>query len=104
MKKEYYDAIRAVTKTATLRFWKRPMVQVGEVHTVRGLGRVRIEAVRRVELTELTEADAQADGFDSLPALRDALEQYYPPERRKDRSLYQVRFTYLDARPRAARP
>lgn len=96
MRKEYFAAIRAGSKTTTLRFWRRPMVQAGQVHTVRGLGRLRIEAVRRVDLAELTEADARADGFDSIRALGRALGQHYSPRQRRERVLYQVRFTYVD--------
>ena len=96
MKKKYFGAIRAGVKTTTLRFWLRPMVRPGEVHTVRGLGRLRIDAVRCVGLAELTEADARADGFDDLGALRRALGRHYTPEEQSNRTLYQVRFAYLD--------
>jgi hypothetical protein len=95
MKKIFYDAIRDGTKTTTLRFWQRRMVRPGSEHRIRGLGRVRIDEVRPVELSDLTEADARADGLAGLEALRVALDEMYPPEQRKGRTLYLVGFTFL---------
>ncbi len=95
MKKIFYDAIREGTKTTTLRFWKRRMVRPGSEHRIRGLGRVRIDEVRPVDLSELTEADAKADGLAGLEALRIALDEMYPPQHRDGRTLYLVRFRYL---------
>jgi len=97
MRKEYFDAVRAGAKTTTLRFWRHARVRAGTVHTVRGLGRLHIEAVRDVDLADLTDADARADGFESLGALRRALGRHYAPEDRTGRTLYHVRFTYLGA-------
>lgn len=95
IKKVYFASIRAGTKTTTLRYWRRAMVRAGEVHTVRGLGRVRIESVRQVEAAALTDEDARADGFADLADLLRALADYYPPDGRAGRALFQVRFRYL---------
>ena len=95
MKKEYFEPIRSGRKTTTLRFWRGPLVRPHSEHAIRGLGRVRIEAVRPLELAELTEQDAREDGFDSLADLKRRLDEYYPPEKRDGRKLYQVRFTFL---------
>lgn len=95
MKKVFFDAIRSGAKRTTLRYWRRMQVRPGTVHRIRGLGAVRIEAVRPVEWTELTDADAVADGFDSLPALEGALSEMYPPHTRPGRTLYRVHFTLL---------
>ena len=56
---------------------------------------MRIESVGQVELSDLTDADARADGYEDLAHLREALEQLYPPAKKKGRSLYLVRLTYL---------
>ncbi len=95
LKKEYFDAVRAGTKTTTLRFWRHRRVRPGSVHWVRGLGQLYIESVRLVELDELTDADAGRDGFENLSALRLAMDEHYPPEQRAGRQLYLVEFRYL---------
>lgn len=99
MKKIFFDAIRKGTKTTTLRYWQRPQVRAQSNSFVPGLGYVRIEAVRAVSLAELTQHDAQADGFATLADLRTALEQLYSSSQRSDRTLYQVHFTYLPKQP-----
>ena len=94
MKKVFFEAIRAGEKTTTLRYWQRRMVRPGGLHTVPGLGKVHIDESRPVELGDLTDADAKADGFKSLRALKTALSDLYPPEYRQGRKLYMVRFTF----------
>lgn len=96
MKKQFSDAIRAGRKTSTIRYWRRAMVAAGSVHNIRGLGRIRIDRVRTVTLGELTAADARADGFETLAALKRALNEMYPAHRRGNcRRLYQIHFTFL---------
>ena len=95
MKKRFFAAVRAGNKTATLRYWRWPRVQPGSIHTVPGLGKVRIEAVRAVEPQDLTDEDAWADGFEDLAVLRRSLRRLYPAASREARWLYQVRFTLL---------
>ena len=95
MKKEFFDAIRSGAKTTTLRYWRRCQVRAETLQTVPGLGRVRIESVRRVEPDELTDEDARADGFADLGAMVRALSDIYPPDERSGRTLYQVRFSLV---------
>lgn len=98
MKKVFFDAIRRGAKTVTLRLWRHQMVRPGQVHTIPGLGRVRIEAVREVALSELTEADAAADGFASVGELLAALKKMYPALGQDGgacgRKLYAVHFKF----------
>ncbi len=95
MKKIFFDAIRSGAKTATLRYWRSPRVRVNTVHRVPGLGRVRIEDVRNVEFSQLTDHDAQVDGFHNLSDLCKAMDKLYPNESRGGRELYQIRFTFI---------
>ena len=105
LKKCFFDAVRAGTKTTTLRFWRRPRVRAGSVHLVPGLGRVRITRAEATRIEDLDEADARADGFEGLRALRRALETLYPPRSRRGRNLYLVRFEFLGRwRPGASPP
>jgi hypothetical protein len=105
MKKEFFPAIRAGLKTTTLRYWRRRMVRVGSRHRVRGLGQVWIDQVRAVDLAELTDADARADGFADVVQLCTVLERLYPAMRGgaggsgATRQLYQVQFTYIHEPP-----
>jgi hypothetical protein len=105
MKKTYFDAIRSGQKTTTLRYWRRRQVRPGSIHNVRGLGRIQVEDVRQVDWSDITDADAQADGLADLNALRKALARMYPTDQRDGRSLWLVRFTYLQPdRPRPGNP
>ncbi len=94
MKKVFFEAIRSGEKTTTLRYWLRRMVRPGSLHTVPGLGKVHIDEARPVEFGDLTDADAKADGFADLQALKAALHDLYSPECRQRRKLYLVRFTF----------
>lgn len=93
-KKRYFEGIRRGEKTTTLRYWRHRRARPGSVHTVPGLGKIAIHDVRVVDWADLTDADAQADGYESLDALRDALEEMYPSTSRNGRELYLVRFRY----------
>jgi len=96
MKKQFFDAIRTGRKTTTLRYWRSPLVAAGSVHNIRGLGRIRIDQVLPVRLQDLTAADARADGFETLTALKRALKEMYPTRSSGDRRrLYQIHFTFL---------
>jgi hypothetical protein len=99
MKKRYFEAIRAGTKTTTLRFWRRPRVKAGSLHRVPGLGRIRVTSAAAVTFEDLGQDDALADGFPSLQALRRALNGLYPARERRDRSLYLVGFEFLGSPP-----
>jgi hypothetical protein len=87
MKKVFFDAVRLGTKRTTLRYWRSCRIKADSVHTIPGLGKVRIESVQPVELRDLTDADAHADGFANLRALRQALHALYPPAKREGRAL-----------------
>lgn len=95
LRKQYFEAIRAGTKTTTIRFWRYAMVRAGREEAVRGLGRLRIESVEEISFDGLTDADAQADGFADLAGLQRALGEHYSPEARADKKLYRVRFVFV---------
>lgn len=95
MKKRFFSAIRAGRKTTTLRFWSRPQVRPGSMHNVRGLGRVRVTDVERVEEGCLTREQARSDGFRTLGELRQALAEMYPADGREGKRLYLVSFEYV---------
>lgn len=92
-KKRFFEAIRHGRKTTTLRYWTHRRVRPNSVHLAPGLGRLTVQDVTVVTLDDLTDADAQADGFDSLGDLRNALRQMYTPRQRRSLKLYKVCFT-----------
>ncbi len=98
IRKTYFDAIRSGAKTTTLRYWCRKQVLPGSMHKVRGLGVVQIDEVKCVEEDSLTHHDALSDGFESLDKLKESLREMYPPNKRKDRKLYRIRFRFLGER------
>lgn len=90
-KKKFLPAILAGEKTQTLR--KRIGVRAGQRSYVPGAGYIRIDAVQRVALAELTDADAVPDGFANVDALITELQNLYGdhlPE-----FLYRIRFHLL---------
>ena len=95
MKKVFFDAIRSGTKTTTLRYWRRKMVRPGSVHSVRGLGQLRIDDLHAIDADDLTDTDAMADGLAGRDELTSLLHQLYTPDQRSQRTLYKVTFTYL---------
>ena len=97
MKKIFFDAIRCGTKTTTLRYWRWAHVKAGTYQKVRGLGVLKIDEVHPIDPAELTDADAQADGFADLPALLAALDELYPPSQRNSRKLFKIDFTLVSA-------
>jgi hypothetical protein len=92
-KKQFLDAIRRGDKTTTLRRWKSCHLQAGCRARVPGLGWLNIISCDKIDLKDLTEADALADGFESLKALRKTLAQIYPNCATDGRHWYRVVFT-----------
>lgn len=82
VKKRYFEAIASGAKTTTLRYWKSRRVRPGSLHTVPGLGRVRVSDVAEVSPEAIDENLAAGDGFDSAEALRAALAEHYTPAQR----------------------
>src|SRR5579872_5735862 len=77
-KREFKDAIRKGIKTTTLRRWKSRRVRAGSRAHSPGIGWLNILSCEKVDLKDLTAADARADGFKSLKDLLNTLAQIYP--------------------------
>ncbi len=91
-KKRFLPAIRAGTKTQTVRLWKHRLMKAGQRSYIPGVGYIRILAVDAVKLGELNQHDAKADGFPSPAALRREIETIYPAELAAGYQAYRVRF------------
>jgi uncharacterized protein YqfB (UPF0267 family) len=94
-KKKFLPAIRAGVKTQTIRLWNVLRYRAGQRSYIPGAGYIRIETIDRVTLDELTETDAQLDGFDSLAALHAELQTMYADELAAGQQAYRVSFHLL---------
>lgn len=93
-KKVFADAIRAGTKTTTLRRWSHARCRAGQRVFAPGIGYLAVTDVGRVRLKDLRLSDATADGFPSLRALKRTLRDLYPERPTGRKSLYRVRFEW----------
>jgi hypothetical protein len=94
-KKKFLPAIRRGEKTQTIRLWKHRRMKAGQRSYVPGAGPIRITAVDEVRLEELTDADAQPDGFATADQLRLEIARLYPQQLAQGYLAYRVRFTLL---------
>jgi hypothetical protein len=86
-------AIIAGERTLAFRRWKRPTAKAGSLVRTQ-LGLVGIDAVEEIDPAALTEADAQAAGYESLAALRAMFDS-------QEGVCYRIRLHYAgpDTRP-----
>ena len=100
-KKPLQDAIRDGRKRTTIRRWRAgtPGVRAGQRVYSPGLGWLTIDGVEPVDLEALADADARADGFDTLRALKQALAALYPGHAADGKRWFRVRFTLHTAAP-----
>ena len=94
-KKKFLPAIRRGEKTQTIRLWKHRRLRCGGRSYIPGAGYVRIAAVEKVELEELTDDDARLDGFDTADALREEIRRLYPNRVDAGYQAYRVVFELL---------
>ena len=79
LKKHLVELVRAGKKRQTIRLWDRPHVRVGQISYTPGLGQLKITGIDELpHLDALTDADAIADGFASLPELLREIHHAYP--------------------------
>jgi hypothetical protein len=91
-KKALQTAIRDGRKVSTIRRWDRARLRAGQEAFSPGLGWLAIEAVEPIDLDALAEADARADGFDSLGDLRVVLLALYPDHASDGKRWFRVGF------------
>ena len=94
-KKKFIVPILTGEKTQTVRLWRRCRVRAGQRCYIPGAGYIRINSVDLIRLDELTDTDAQPDGFPDADALRTELHTLYAEELRQGFQAYRVRFTRL---------
>ena len=92
-KKKFIEAIRNGEKVQTIRLWKHRKMRAGQRSYVPTVGYIRIDSVERVELDQLTDADAIPDGFPSADALRAELCDLYGVDALARLTPYIIRFS-----------
>jgi hypothetical protein len=90
--RRFLDAIRRGEKTTTLRRWKSCRLKAGAKARAPGLGWLDILSCERINLNDLTAADARADGFASLEELLATLKEIYPDQKTDGRTWFRIRF------------
>jgi hypothetical protein len=88
------ERIRAGEITLAFRRWKRPTLRAGG-SLLTPAGRLAIGAVERIDISDVTSADARKAGFASVAELASALDY-------RDDPLYRVEVGPLTADPRVA--
>jgi len=95
-KKKFLPSIRCGKKTQTIRLWKHRMMKPGQRSYIPGAGYIRVTGVEEVDLAELTDDDAQPDGFGSADELRSELVRLYSTKLEAGYRAYRVAFRLLD--------
>jgi hypothetical protein len=92
-KKKFLEAIRSGKKTQTVRLWVRPRMKSGQRSYIPGVGYIHIQSVEQVDIDELTDADAQPDGFPTAAALREEIRAIYAQYPDRGQKAYRIRFS-----------
>ena len=98
-KGHFQQAIREGRKQTTIRRWNKPRMAAGDQAFCPGLGWLVIQSVECVQLDQLTDDHALADGFESHATLLDALSALYPDAASDGKQWFLVRFTMRDPQP-----
>jgi uncharacterized protein YqfB (UPF0267 family) len=77
-KKPFHAAILDGRKTTTLRRWAKCAFKSGDRVDCPGVGVLIVKGVKQIQWSDLGEADAKSDGFESLAELNAAIRKIYP--------------------------
>ncbi|MEN1678237.1 MAG: ASCH domain-containing protein [Planctomycetota bacterium] len=91
-KRKFLPAILSGEKTQTIRVWRRRLVRAGQRSYTPGVGRIRIDRVEPVDIDQLTDDDAEPDGFPTADALRAELASLYADKMDGGYQAYRVVF------------
>ena len=91
-KQKFLEAIRSGEKCQTIRLWKYRRMKAGQRSYIPGVGYIAITCVERVELDDLTDADAVLDGFQTADMLREEIYALYGVDALKRLRAYIIEF------------
>jgi hypothetical protein len=101
-KKCFHPLIAQGRKRATIRRWVRCSLSAGQRVFSPGVGGLIIASCQMIQLDDLTDSDAAADGFDSLAELKSTLRRLYPQADCDGKHWYRIRFEVERKTPAAA--
>jgi hypothetical protein len=96
-KKKFMDAIRAGEKTQTIRLWNHCRMRAGQRSYIPGAGYIRVLSIEPIDVSELTDADAVPDGFESAEKLRAELNTLYAEQLASGYQAYRICFELMSA-------
>jgi hypothetical protein len=94
-KKRFLDAIRAGSKTQTIRLWPYRRMRAGQRSYIPSVGYIEVTAVDEVALEQLTDADAVPDGFPTVDELRAEIARIYSDPANADQRAFRLVFRVL---------
>src|SRR3954465_14621531 len=95
LKRHLVDLVRRGKKRQTIRLWTKPLLRTGQISYTPGLGKMKITAIDQLpSLRHLTEADARADGFNSLKELLAEIYRIYGKSIPANRNIYRIQFEW----------
>jgi len=97
-KKKFLEQIKSGTKTQTIRLWDRRRMKSGQRSYIPGIGYIAIDSVEPVELAQLTDADANLDGFPTAELLLMEIHALYEAEEQKNLTPFRIRFSVYPCR------
>ncbi len=101
-KKKFLPAICSGEKTQTIRLWKHRKMKPLQRSYIPGAGYIRIMAIDEVALTDLTDADAQRDGFATAESLRAEIQALYSQKLDSGLRAFRIVFALLAPDEQAA--
>jgi len=101
-KKKFLDDIRSGRKTQTIRLWQHRRMKTGQRSYIPGVGYIRVTLVEKVELDDLTDADAVPDGFATADALRAEIDHLYADKIADGHQAYRIVFHLLPGEKKKA--
>ena len=78
MTQQYVDLVLGGTKTSTIRPWPKCSLRPGATISFNGRARATCTAIERRRLSDLSDADIYADGFETRDEFRTAFLSHYP--------------------------
>jgi len=92
-KKCFWEAIRGGTKRTTIRRWSSARLKAGQRAFSPGVGWLTIDAIEVIDdLDRLGDADARADGFETIEQMHRTLVSFYPSHGSDGRRWFRVAF------------
>jgi len=97
-KTRFHDGIRSGAITETVRAWKRAQAVVGNDYKFGAAGRIRVDSLEVVKVSELSLDDATRSGFDSVEELVGMLRSQTERSLTRRSNVYRLRFHYRGER------